>query len=135
MVRTRKATILLIANSPRHADRQPIAPVSLVEEDHSKKLVSGAPPRIWRRSVQRRRPQQLQLGFLRRDPPLKHHPARARDGGLVAVPRRPSRWSATNSSRSARRVIVVAYFPFGTRVYGSGEDTRTGETPGMPRAS
>src|SRR5437660_1865638 len=42
MVRMRKATTRLmttrlIVNSPRHADRQPIAPVSLVE-DHSEKL-------------------------------------------------------------------------------------------------
>jgi len=36
--------------------------------------------------VQRRRPQQVQLGFLRRDPPLKHHPTRTCHGEQVAVP-------------------------------------------------
>src|SRR2546428_358118 len=94
MVRTRKATILLIANSPRHADRQPIAPVSLVEEDHSKKLVSGASP---------------VRGF----------------GGAQFNDAARSRSSSASCGATHRS---------NTTPHGH-EDTRTGETPGMPRAS
>ena len=38
--------------------------------------------------VQRRESQQISVRFLRRDPPAKHHPTRARHGEQIATPRR-----------------------------------------------
>jgi len=62
-------------------------------------------------SVPRRRPEQIQLGILRCDPPLEHHPARTRHreqmpfhaGSVASAVRGPwGRWSRIKSSRSAR---------------------------------
>jgi hypothetical protein len=38
--------------------------------------------------VQRRRPEQIQLGILRRHPPLKRDPTRTRHREQIAIPRR-----------------------------------------------
>ena len=79
--------------------------------------------------MQRRRPQQVQLGFLRRDPPLKHHPTRTCHGEQVAV---PGGLGGVAGQGAVRAMVVDEVLKVGEKVSWVHETTSSVSTTDQP---